>query len=219
LPPYYRNLGKRLVKTPKLHFYDSGLACYLLGIRSPDELRHHPLRGAVFESWVLSEMVKAHLHAGQVPDITFFRDRHGLEADAFVRQEAQHTMAHRQHVKGLVKSHPGLAETLDEVVAVCGGMYYGQEAPGMPPFVTEGMHFEKGQPLYIVEVMKMFNKVYAPFSGTIDKIIMEGGDGTIVQKGQPLFKITPDEKFVEVDQKELEREKRECTTMYLKAVL
>jgi hypothetical protein len=85
LPPYYRKLSKRLVKTPKLHFYDSGLACYLLGIRSPDELRHHPLRGAIFESWVLSEMVKAYLHAGQVPDITFFRDRHGLEADAFVR--------------------------------------------------------------------------------------------------------------------------------------
>jgi hypothetical protein len=58
LPPYYRKLSKRLVKTPKLHFYDSGLACYLLGIRSPDELRHHPLRGAIFESWVLSEMVK-----------------------------------------------------------------------------------------------------------------------------------------------------------------
>ena len=85
LPPYYRKLSKRLVKTPKLHFYDSGLACYLLGIRSPDDLRHHPLRGAIFESWVLSEMVKAHLQAGEVPEIAFFRDRHGLEADAFVR--------------------------------------------------------------------------------------------------------------------------------------
>ena len=59
------------------------------------------------------------------------------------------------------------------------------------------MHFEKGQPLYIIEVMKMFNTVRAPFSGTIDKIIMTGADGTIVQKGQPLFKITPDEKFVD----------------------
>jgi len=85
LPPYYRNLGKRLVKTPKLHFYDSGLACYLLGIRSPDDLRQHPLRGAIFESWVLSEIVKVYLQVGQVPDITFFRDRHGLEADALVR--------------------------------------------------------------------------------------------------------------------------------------
>ncbi len=107
----------------------------------------------------------------------------------------------------------------DEIVAVCGGMYYGQEAPGLPPFVSEGMHFEKDQPLYIIEVMKMFNTIRAPFSGTIDKIIMEGGDGTIVQKGQPLFKITPDEKFVDVDPALVEKEKRERTTAYLKAVL
>jgi len=107
----------------------------------------------------------------------------------------------------------------DEVVSICGGMYYGQEGPGLPPFVTEGMHFEKGQALYIIEVMKMFNTVRATFSGTIDKIIMQGADGSIVQKGQPLFKVTPDEKFVEVDSKVLETEKREKTTEYLKAVL
>jgi acetyl/propionyl-CoA carboxylase alpha subunit len=107
----------------------------------------------------------------------------------------------------------------DEIVAACGGMYYGQEAPGLPTFVHEGMHFEKDQPLYIIEVMKMFNTIRAQFSGTVDKIIMDGGDGTIVQKGQPLFKITPDEKFVEVDPKLIEREKRERTTEYLKAVI
>ncbi|OHB31211.1 MAG: biotin carboxylase, partial [Desulfuromonadaceae bacterium GWB2_53_15] len=100
---------------------------------------------------------------------------------------------------------PPPATKADEIVAVCGGMYYGQEAPGLPPFISEGMHFEKDQPLYIIEVMKMFNTIRAPFSGTIDKIIMEGGDGTIVQKGQPLFKITPDEKFVEVDVKLIEK--------------
>jgi acetyl/propionyl-CoA carboxylase alpha subunit len=114
---------------------------------------------------------------------------------------------------------PPPATKADEIVAACGGMYYSQEAPGMPPFVTEGMHFEKGQPLYIIEVMKMFNKISAPFSGTIDKVIMQGGDGTIIQKGQPLFKITPDEIFVEVDPVEVEREKREKTAIYLKAVL
>ncbi|MBK5274087.1 MAG: biotin carboxylase [Desulfuromonadales bacterium] len=114
---------------------------------------------------------------------------------------------------------PPPATKADEIVAVCGGMYYGQEAPGLPMFVHEGMHFEIGQPLYIIEVMKMFNTIRAPFSGTIDKIIMEGGDGTIVQKGQPLFKITPDEKFVEVDSKAIESEKRERTSGYLKAVL
>jgi acetyl/propionyl-CoA carboxylase alpha subunit len=114
---------------------------------------------------------------------------------------------------------PPPATKADEIVAVCGGMYYGQEAPGMPPFVTEGMHFEQGDPLYIIEVMKMFNKVYAPFSGTIDKIVMQGSDGTIVSKGQPLFKITPDEKFVEIDQKEVDRERRSRTGEYLTAIL
>jgi biotin carboxyl carrier protein len=113
---------------------------------------------------------------------------------------------------------PPPATKADEIVAICGGMYYGQEAPGRPRFVAEGMHFEKGQPLYIIEVMKMFNTVRAPFSGTIDKILV-GGEGSIVQKGQPLFKITPDEKFVEVDPREVERERRAATNDYLKAVL
>lgn len=83
----------------------------------------------------------------------------------------------------------------DEILAVSGGMFYPREAPGMAAYVEEGQHFEAGDPLYIVEVMKMFNKVYAPFSGTIDKILVEG-DGVIIKKGQPLFKITPDEKIV-----------------------
>jgi acetyl/propionyl-CoA carboxylase alpha subunit len=107
----------------------------------------------------------------------------------------------------------------DEVVATCGGMYYGQEAPGLPRFVAEGMHFDKGQALYIIEVMKMFNTVRASFSGTIDRIVMAGSDGSIVSKGQPLFKITPDEKFVELDAKEIARERRARTGEHLKAVL
>ena len=83
----------------------------------------------------------------------------------------------------------------------------------------KGMHFEKGQPLFIIEVMKMFNKIEAPFAGTIDKIVIEGGDGIIVSKGQTLFKVTPDEKFVEVDPEVLERARRETTASYLEVVL
>jgi len=114
---------------------------------------------------------------------------------------------------------PPPATKADEIVAACGGMYYAQEAPGMPLFVEEGMHFEKGQPLYIIEVMKMFNKITAPFSGTIDKILIHGSDGVIVHKGQSLFKVTPDEIFVDVDPAVVEKERRECTSKYLKAVL
>jgi acetyl/propionyl-CoA carboxylase alpha subunit len=114
---------------------------------------------------------------------------------------------------------PPPATKADELVAPYGGMFYRQEAPGRPPFVTEGQHFDKGQPLYIIEVMKMFNTVRAPFSGTIEKVIMTGNDGSVVQKGQPLFKITPDEKFEPVDLKKVEKERRARTAEHLKAVV
>jgi acetyl/propionyl-CoA carboxylase alpha subunit len=107
----------------------------------------------------------------------------------------------------------------DEIVAVGGGMLYRQEAPGRPPFVAEGTHFVKGQALYIIEVMKMFNTVRATFAGTIDKVIFQGNDGTVVQKGQPIFKITPDEKHVEKDPREVERARRARTTELLEGVL
>jgi predicted AAA+ superfamily ATPase len=81
LPPLHSNLGKRLVKAPKLHFLDTGLVCYLLGIRSPAQLREHPLRGAIFETWVASEILKARVHRALPPSLTFFRDRAGAEVD------------------------------------------------------------------------------------------------------------------------------------------
>jgi uncharacterized protein len=84
LPPFHSNLSKRLVKTPKLHFIDSGLACYLLGIRSADQLRDHPLRGAIFETWVASEILKSRVHRGLPPSLSFFRDRKGSEVDLVV---------------------------------------------------------------------------------------------------------------------------------------
>jgi predicted AAA+ superfamily ATPase len=84
LPPFHANVSKRLIKTPKLHFVDSGLACYLLGIRSPDQLRDHPLRGAVFETWVVSEILKSRTHRGLPPNLSFFRDQKGAEVDVVV---------------------------------------------------------------------------------------------------------------------------------------
>lgn len=109
---------------------------------------------------------------------------------------------------------PPPATKADEIVAVSGGMYYAQESPTSPTFVHKGSHFKIGDPLYIVEVMKMFNKVYATFAGTIDEILVEGA-GTIVHKGQPLFKVTPDEKHVEEDPKEREKRVRANTDTYV----
>ena len=84
LRPYYRNFGKRLVKSPKLYFLDTGLLCYLLQIRSPDELFHRAERGAVFESFVVSELYKNFLHRGEQPSLYFWRDVTGHEVDIIV---------------------------------------------------------------------------------------------------------------------------------------
>ncbi|MFZ4580753.1 MAG: ATP-binding protein [Myxococcota bacterium] len=82
LPPYHRNFGKRLVKTPKLHFVDTGLAAWLLDIRSARELQVHPMRGVLFESWVIGELRKHLLHLGESANVFFWRDSAGHEVDA-----------------------------------------------------------------------------------------------------------------------------------------
>jgi uncharacterized protein len=86
LPSYHGNMSKRLIKMPKLHFYDSGLVCWLLGIRDATQLQVHPLRGAIFESWVVSEIIKQRFANGEPNGVHFFRDKSGLEADALVQK-------------------------------------------------------------------------------------------------------------------------------------
>jgi uncharacterized protein len=88
LQPYHRNFGKRLVKTPKLYFTDTGLAAWLLGIREPDLLALHPLRGALFETWVVNELRKFRLNQGLPEDLYFWRDNNGLEADVVFETDA-----------------------------------------------------------------------------------------------------------------------------------
>ncbi|ARN76081.1 biotin/lipoyl-containing protein [Oceanicoccus sagamiensis] len=129
--------------------------------------------------------------------------------DALTDEELQDKMA-----KVLVP--PPVAKS-DEILAASGGMLYPREAPGMDPFVEVGSHFNEGDPLYIVEVMKMFNKVYAPFSGTIDKILVEG-DGVIIKKGQPLFKITPDEIVIVETPEEIKARRQKSTASFLQYV-
>ncbi len=86
LPPFFANLGKRLIKTPKLYFHDTGLAASLLGIEEPRQLASHPLRGALFETWVVGEIAKAHLHRGRRPRLSFYRDRDRVEVDLVIER-------------------------------------------------------------------------------------------------------------------------------------
>jgi uncharacterized protein len=81
LPPYHVNFGKRLVKTPKLYFLDVGLMAWLLGIRDTMTLATHPARGALFESWAVSELIKWRFNAGSDAALHFWRDNVGLEVD------------------------------------------------------------------------------------------------------------------------------------------
>ena len=102
----------------------------------------------------------------------------------------------------------------DEVLAFSGGMFYPREAPGMDAFVVKGSHFNEGDPLYIVEVMKMFNKVYAPFAGTITDVIVEG-DGQIIKKGELLFKVKPDVELKIETPAEVRARKQAATAKFL----
>ena len=81
LAPWSVNIGKRLVKSPKIYFYDVGLACWLLGITTVEQLQHHPLRGALFENLVVLEVLKSLRNQGLRDPLYFFRDSNGLEID------------------------------------------------------------------------------------------------------------------------------------------
>lgn len=93
LPPWFQNFNKRIVKSPKLYFYDTGLACYLLGIRRPEELRLHPFRGALFENLMVVEMLKARLNRGERSNLFHWRDSTGNEVDVLVHNgTSQHAV-------------------------------------------------------------------------------------------------------------------------------
>ena len=92
LPAFHTNLRKRLVKMPKLHFHDTGLACWLLGVRTSDQLRSHPLRGALFETWVVSEILKHRENRGEAGGLSFYRDRHAAEVDLIIESAGRLTL-------------------------------------------------------------------------------------------------------------------------------
>jgi acetyl/propionyl-CoA carboxylase alpha subunit len=103
----------------------------------------------------------------------------------------------------------------NEIVTPMGGAFYAREAPHLPVLVEEGMHFEEGQPLFIIEVMKMFNKINAPFSGTVTRCLIENTEGSVVTKGQQIFEIVPDEVVIEESQDEIQKRKKNTTLALL----
>jgi hypothetical protein len=86
VPPYFENFGKRLIKSPKIYWGDSGLACYLLGVASTAELERSPFLGALFEGFVAAEILKSQANQGMRKELYYFRDQQGLEVDFLVPQ-------------------------------------------------------------------------------------------------------------------------------------
>ena len=86
VPPYFENFGKRLVKSPKVYWCDTGLACHLLGIQSPAELERSPFLGSIFEGAVAAEVLKSQINRGHRKELYYFRDQQGLEVDFLVPQ-------------------------------------------------------------------------------------------------------------------------------------
>lgn len=89
LQPFYNNLGKRLTQMPKLYFYDTGLCCSLLELETESHVNTHPLRGALFENFIILELLKARFNNGQRSNLFFWRDRTGNEIDLLLDQSGQ----------------------------------------------------------------------------------------------------------------------------------
>lgn len=91
--PYYKNYNKRIIKSPKIYFYDTGLACSLLNIQSAVMIRQHYLYGALYENFIISEIIKTQQHAGKQPSVHYWRESNGTEIDCIIELNNQKIIA------------------------------------------------------------------------------------------------------------------------------
>lgn len=139
IQPHYRNFNKRLIKSPKLYFLDTGLLCYLLRIRTPEDLRLHANRGGIFESWVVSEATKNFLNRSWEPDIYFWRDSTGNEVDLLIENGPGLTAI---EIKSAQTFSPSFLDGLKYMRSLSGNqnlqaaVVYG----GNETYAREGMH-------------------------------------------------------------------------------
>lgn len=149
LQPHHANFNKRIIKTPKLYFYDSGLAAWLLSIQNPDQLNIHSMRGALFESYVISEFFKERLNQGIKPNYFFWRDRSGNEIDLLAERgnklrpieiKSGKTVNHN-YFNGLKKWMSISGELgVDPTLIYGGGTSYNQKAFKIISWMDRTMH-------------------------------------------------------------------------------
>jgi uncharacterized protein len=129
LRPHHANFNKRLVKSPKLYFYDVGLVSWLLGIQTPEQIETHPLRGNLFETCIIAELMKSRLNNGERTNLFFWRDSNGNEVDVIVEQGTQLLPVEiksgktvtKEAFKGLEKWHALASKVAGEPVLIYGG--------------------------------------------------------------------------------------------------
>jgi hypothetical protein len=110
LEPYFENLGKRIVKTPKLYFMDTGLCCYLLGARTPHDLANSPMLGAMFETHALGQIVRHFANRGRRPDLYFYRDHYGREVDFLIPSAGRFSLIECKWTESPSPTQRGFAE-------------------------------------------------------------------------------------------------------------
>ena len=117
LPPFYKNIGKRLIKTPKIYFYDTGMVCYLNGIENEQQLTTHPLRGAIFENLAVLEFLKKRFNTGKNSNLYFYRDQSQREVDIVQEFGNQY---HAFEVKSAKAFHSSFLDALKYLRSVMG---------------------------------------------------------------------------------------------------
>lgn len=131
LPAWSGNIRKRLIRSPKLVLVDTGLLCWLLDIRTEEQLRSHPLKGAIFESWVISEIYKRRHHANERRGLYFYRDQSGLEVDLLIETTGQIDLieckAGQTITSSMARPLKRLAEMLPEDDVRSAAIVYGGE--------------------------------------------------------------------------------------------
>ena len=190
VPAFHAHPRKRLVKMPKLYFHDTGLACWLLGIRQPEQLHSHPLRGPIFETWVVSEMLKHRTNRGLTGGLSFYRDRNGAEVDLVIDRtdglslvEAKSsTTASSSLFEGArrVRRHFAAASVDCDVSVAYGGDHFQQREQGrlipwrmlraacLPEPEPIVVVFSSGRPVADADVLALFpNKTWR--RGTTDE--------------------------------------------------
>jgi len=142
LPPYFRNFGKRVIKSPKYYFTDTGLLCFLLGIDEPDQVTRDPLVGNLFENLVVLEALKARHNRGRSPNLSFFRDGHGNEVDLLFDAKRQlvgieiksSSTYHSSFKKALVHFHEKVAPLAHRFVVYNGEHHSFSDGTQAVPF-------------------------------------------------------------------------------------